>query len=378
MAEALYRKYRPQSFKEVLGQEAVISVLTAAVKSGKTAHAYLFTGSRGTGKTSVARILAAALGCQPADLVEIDAASNRGIGEIRELQEGVRTLPFMSPVKVYVIDEVHMLTKEAFNALLKTLEEPPAHAVFILATTELNKVPETILSRCEVHHFKAPSVEILDKALTQIAKSENLKLGKGVAAAKESGLPVSVKTRLGYNQIDLNWIKQILETKPVALTVHLRTRKEMSKVAAHWEIMPEIMKLAQGSGVIILGNGDVKTPAEAREKCKQYGCDGVMIGRGIFGNPWLYAEHVPTKEEKLKVLLEHTKLFADLYLPGETNTKLFNGHTKSFAVMKKHFKAYVDGFPASPAGGDGAADLRAKLMECNSVEEVEKIIQPLL
>ncbi len=182
MAEALYRKYRPQSFKEVLGQEAVISVLTAAVKSGKTAHAYLFTGSRGTGKTSVARILAAALGCQNADLVEIDAASNRGIGEIRELQEGVRTLPFMSPVKVYVIDEVHMLTKEAFNALLKTLEEPPAHAVFILATTEINKVPETILSRCEVHHFKAPSVEVLERALTQIAKSENLKLGKGVAA----------------------------------------------------------------------------------------------------------------------------------------------------------------------------------------------------
>ena len=367
MAEALYRKYRPQSFKEVLGQEAVISVLTAAVKSGKTAHAYLFTGSRGTGKTSVARILAAALGCQPADLVEIDAASNRGIGEIRELQEGVRTLPFMSPVKVYVIDEVHMLTKEAFNALLKTLEEPPAHAVFILATTELNKVPETILSRCEVHHFKAPSVEILDKALTQIAKSENLKLGKGVAAAKESGLPVSVKTRLGYNQIDLNWIKQILETKPVALTVHLRTRKEMSKVAAHWEIMPEIIKLAEGTGVIILGNGDVKTPAEAREKCADYGCDGVMIGRGIFGNPWLYAEHVPTKEEKLKVLLEHTKLFSQMYLPGEINTKLFKGHTKSFAVMKKHFKAYVDGF-------EGASELRSKLMECNSVEEIEKLL----
>ena len=188
-----------------------------------------------------------------------------------------------------------------------------------------------------------------------------------VAAAKESGLPVSVKTRLGYNQIDLNWIKQILETKPVALTVHLRTRKEMSKVAAHWEIMPEIIKLAEGTGVIILGNGDVKTPAEAREKCADYGCDGVMIGRGIFGNPWLYAEHVPTKEEKLKVLLEHTKLFSQMYLPGEINTKLFKGHTKSFAVMKKHFKAYVDGF-------EGASELRSKLMECNSVEEIEKLL----
>lgn len=192
-----------------------------------------------------------------------------------------------------------------------------------------------------------------------------------IEAAKESGLKVSVKTRLGYNHIDLEWIKFILDCKPVALTVHLRTRKEMSKVPAHWEVMPEIMKLAEGSGVIILGNGDVKTPEEAREKCAEYGCDGVMIGRGIFGNPWLYAEYVPTKEERLKVLLEHTKLFADMYLPGETNNKLFNSHTKSFAVMKKHFKAYVEGF-------DGAAELRAKLMEANSVEEVEGIIKELL
>ncbi|MDO8183472.1 MAG: DNA polymerase III subunit gamma/tau [bacterium] len=180
MAEALYRKYRPKNFAEVVGQEHIISVLTAAVKNNNTAHAYLFTGSRGTGKTSVARILAVALKCDPADLVEIDAASNRGIGEIRELQEGVRTLPFMSPIKVYVIDEVHMLTKEAFNALLKTLEEPPAHAMFILATTEAGKVPETILSRCEVHHFKPPSVETLEQVVVKIAKSEGFKLAPGV------------------------------------------------------------------------------------------------------------------------------------------------------------------------------------------------------
>lgn len=192
-----------------------------------------------------------------------------------------------------------------------------------------------------------------------------------IAAAKESGLPVSVKTRLGYNEISLDWIKFILNCQPVALTVHLRTRKEMSKVPAHWEVMPEIMKLAAGTSVMILGNGDVKTPSEGRERCADYGCDGVMIGRGIFGYPWLYSEHIPTKDERLKVLFEHTKLFADLYLPGETNAKLFNGHTKSFAVMKKHFKAYVDGFP-------GASDLRAQLMECNSVKEVEEIIKELV
>ena len=181
MAEALYRKYRPQKFSEVVGQEHIVSLLEAGVKNGQTAHAYLFTGTRGTGKTSVARILARALGCVPEDLVEIDAASNTGVDDIRELQEGVRTLPFRSPVKVYIIDEVHMLSKNAFNALLKTLEEPPAHVVFILATTEVHKVPETIASRCEVYHFKSPTVETLTKVLTKIAKSEELKLGRGVA-----------------------------------------------------------------------------------------------------------------------------------------------------------------------------------------------------
>lgn len=164
-----------------MGQEHIVGVLEAEVKSGKTAHAYLFTGSRGTGKTSVARILASSLGCEPSDLVEIDAASNTSVDDIRSLQEGVWTLPFASPVKVYIIDEVHMLSKNAFNALLKTLEEPPAHAVFILATTEVHKVPETILSRCEAHHFSAPGVEILEKVLIKIAKSEGVKLSRGVA-----------------------------------------------------------------------------------------------------------------------------------------------------------------------------------------------------
>ncbi len=190
-----------------------------------------------------------------------------------------------------------------------------------------------------------------------------------IAAAKECGLPVSVKTRLGYNQIDLDWLKTIIEAKPVALTVHLRTRKEMSKVPAHWEVMPEIMALAKNSGVLILGNGDVKTPTEARAKCQETGCDGVLIGRGIFGHPWLYYldTECPSKEEKLRILLEHTKLFAELYLPGETNQKLFNGHTKNFAVMKKHFKAYTDGF-------EGASELRAKLMATKSVAEVVSLL----
>lgn len=173
---ALYRTYRPQTFKDVRGQEHVIKVLQAAIKGKTIGHAYLFAGSRGTGKTSVARIFARDIGCTEKDLYEIDAASNRGIDDIRELRDGVHVMPFESPYKVYIIDEAHMLTKEAWNALLKTLEEPPPHAVFILATTEKHKVPDTIQSRCEVYTFKQPSREMLAQAVTDIAKQEKFSI----------------------------------------------------------------------------------------------------------------------------------------------------------------------------------------------------------
>ena len=169
----LYRLYRPQTFKEVRGQEQVVDMLEKAIKNKKIAHAYLFSGGRGTGKTSVARILARGLGVSDKDLYEIDAASNRGIDDIRELREGVYAMPFESPYKFYIIDEAHMLTKEAWNALLKTLEEPPAHAIFVLATTERHKVPDTIQSRCELYTFKQPTREIIAEMLTDVAKAEN-------------------------------------------------------------------------------------------------------------------------------------------------------------------------------------------------------------
>ncbi len=172
MSEVLYRKYRPQSFKEVLGQESVVSALEGALTQGKVAHAYLFAGSRGTGKTSVARILARALGTSDADLYEIDAASHRQIDDIRALREAIAAAPFASRYKVYILDEVHMLTRDAWNALLKTLEEPPPHAVFILATTELEKVPETVISRCQVFAFKKPSQKVLKETVERIAKKE--------------------------------------------------------------------------------------------------------------------------------------------------------------------------------------------------------------
>lgn len=176
MSIALYTKYRPGEWDEVVGQEHITVPLRNALKGKMVAHAYLFSGPRGTGKTSVARILAREAGSSPNDIHEIDAASNRGIDEIRALREEVRTLPFESPIKSYVIDEVHMLTKDAWNALLKTLEEPPAHVMFVLATTELHKVPDTIISRCQTYVFRKPTHEILRALALRVAKKEGIKL----------------------------------------------------------------------------------------------------------------------------------------------------------------------------------------------------------
>lgn len=185
MAQALYRKWRSQTFETVVGQEHVTVTLRNALRDGRMSHAYLFTGPRGTGKTSTARILAKAINCldpDPAarpcnacrictaiqegrqlDLIEIDAASNRGIDEIRDLREKIGFSPNEARYKIYIIDEVHMLTKEAFNALLKTLEEPPPHAVFVLATTEPDRVPETVRSRCQRFDFRRiPTAEIVE------------------------------------------------------------------------------------------------------------------------------------------------------------------------------------------------------------------------
>ncbi len=180
-SSVLYRKYRPTLWDDVIGQDHIVSVLQSSLKNKRIAHAYLFAGSRGTGKTTLARIFARALGVSDNDIYEIDAASNRGIDDIREIRDGVHVLPLESPYKVYIIDEVHMLTKEAFNALLKTLEEPPAHALFILATTETEKIPETVVSRCQVFSFKKPTREILKTLVTKIAKKEGYTLDPGVS-----------------------------------------------------------------------------------------------------------------------------------------------------------------------------------------------------
>ena len=180
MFQALYRKYRPQTFNDIVGQNHIVSVLKNAIDKNQISHAYLFYGSRGTGKTSIAKIFANEVNGneiyqkENVDIIEIDAASNNGVDEVRDIKEAIKFLPTEGKYKVYIVDEVHMLTTAAFNALLKTLEEPPAHVIFILATTEIHKIPATILSRCQRFEFKNLSQEQLIDRLRYIAKEENL------------------------------------------------------------------------------------------------------------------------------------------------------------------------------------------------------------
>ncbi|MBC7354080.1 MAG: DNA polymerase III subunit gamma/tau, partial [Thermogutta sp.] len=195
------RRYRPQTFDELVGQEHVATALKNAIKTGRIGHAYLFTGARGVGKTSTARIFSKALNCvkgpttepcnecdicrsisagEDIDVLEIDGASNRGIEEIRQLRQNVVVRPSRARFKIYIIDEVHMLTKEAFNALLKTLEEPPEHVKFIFCTTEPNKVPVTILSRCQRFDFAGIESQTIVARLKQILEAENVAAEAGV------------------------------------------------------------------------------------------------------------------------------------------------------------------------------------------------------
>lgn len=200
------------------------------------------------------------------------------------------------------------------------------------------------------------------------ALMKNPKLAREIIRAAKKGagdMPVSVKTRIGFNKNEIEtWLPELLAEKPAVITIHGRTKKEMSKVDAHWDVIARAVEIAKGSGVLIMGNGDVKNLEDGIQKVKKSGVYGVMVGRGIFGNPWFFNSKIKniSLEKKLKVMIEHAKLF---------EKELANKNIKGFHVMKKHFKAYASGF-------DGAKELRAKLMETNSAKEAEKIVKDFI
>ncbi len=226
---SLYLKYRPRKFDDMVGQDYIKITLSNATEQGRLSHAYLFSGPRGTGKTSMARLIAKALTCENdemkkqaddgrmVDIIEIDAASNRGIDEIRDLREKIQFAPVMAKAKVYIIDEVHMLTKEAFNALLKTLEEPPSHAYFVLATTEIHKIPETILSRCQHFSFQRISNSAITKRLEFICQNEGITYEKEalelIAGNSQGGLRdaiASLEQMMSSSNITFEYVKESL------------------------------------------------------------------------------------------------------------------------------------------------------------------------
>lgn len=289
MGKALYRKHRPKKLAEVIGQDHITSTLSKALKTGRISHAYLFTGPRGTGKTSIARILAHEVNDIPytdesihLDIIEIDAASNRRIDEIRELKDRITIAPTSARYKVYIIDEVHMLTREAFNALLKTLEEPPEHAIFILATTEAHKLPETIISRTQRFSFQPVALPEVTKQLKAIADQEHIPIddaaleliAKHGNGSFRDSISLLDQVRNTSDHITAEHIRQALGQAPEELLAKLTEILQHGDTPAAAHVLQDI----QDQGV---------QPAQASEQLSQYLrqkiVDGTIASQAVIG-----------------------------------------------------------------------------------------------
>lgn len=229
---ALYRKYRPQEFNDVIGQDLATEMLKNAIKNNKIYHAYIFSGDRGTGKTTVARIFAKEIGCAPQDIFELDAASNNSVDDMRLIIDATKTSTFGSKYKIYILDEAHMLSKSAFNALLKTLEEPPEHVIFILATTDKHKIPNTILSRCQEINFISPNIKTIEKLLTKISEKENIAIEKDAKNKIGEEAKGSFRDALGILEkvINLNNNKKEITLKDLESTLGIISQDELVKI----------------------------------------------------------------------------------------------------------------------------------------------------
>lgn len=297
MGEALYRKHRPKRLDEVVGQPHITKTLENAIKSGRISHGYLFAGPRGVGKTSVARILAHQINDfnyekanNSLDIIEIDAASNRRIDEIRELREKIHIAPVMGKYKVYIIDEVHMLTKEAFNALLKTLEEPPSHVVFVLATTEAHKVPETIISRTQHFTFKSVDYSLVANHLQKIAKTENI-------SAEKDALELIANYGQGSFRDSISLLDQLSVSKNI-------TVEEVNKLLGlpPIKLLNDILKSLQ--------ENNLKTLIKLLDQAKT---DGISSGHLASGLINTILSNIPTPKTQKYIVLSKEILLINNY-----------------------------------------------------------------
>ena len=283
MSQALYRKYRPKGWAEVIGQEHIVQTLKNAIAADRVGHAYLFAGPRGTGKTTLARLLAKAVNClaedgdgRPCnkcdnckavnenrflDLIEIDAASNTGVDDVRDLREKINFSPSHGKYKIYIIDEVHMLSTQAFNALLKTLEEPPPHAIFVLATTEIHKIPATVLSRCQRHEFRRVPLDEILKQLKMIAKAEKIQVD-------DEALSVIARQAAGGLRDAISLLDQLASTG-TRITLQL-TQVVLGTATSQTvlDIVASIIDRQPGSGLNAIHNA-INSGADSRTLARQ-------------------------------------------------------------------------------------------------------------
>ena len=331
ISSTLYRKYRPDSFDSVIGQDSVVSALRSAVENNSPAHAYLFSGSRGTGKTSLARIFAKSLGTSDADIQEIDAASHTGVDNIRELRDGVSTIPFSSNYKVYIIDEAHMLSKAAFNALLKTLEEPPAHVIFILATTEKHKILPTILSRCQVFDFslatKADLVQLIQRTVVAEGKtideeSADLIAAQGNGSYRDTLSALQrVLSSVTADSITVDHVRTVFATTDTDQSIDLLLRITGKDSTAAYELFTKLL--------------------ESGAQTKDILADLIELCRTILVIRYSQADHDRIKAE------QGTERFERLASADTVTSKIFLSLLNAYDTVltsklpQQHFEAYV-------------------------------------
>jgi DNA polymerase-3 subunit gamma/tau len=367
MSQALYRKWRPQSWDEVVGQEHVVQTLRNALTAGRVAHAYLFAGPRGTGKTTTARLLAKAVNClepelalRPCgkcnhcqavnngrflDLIEIDAASNTSVEDVRDLRDKINFSPNQGRYKVYIIDEVHMLSTAAFNALLKTLEEPPPHAIFVLATTEVHKIPATVLSRCQRHEFRRiPVVKIVEQ-LKVLAKGEDIQV-------EEDALTFIARQATGALRDAISLLDQLASTGQV---INLTMAQEVLGTATSQAVIDVVSALVEKNSA--RGLESIHASLDAGSDPRQFARQIVDYLRNLLivqtGNPESIDATAETRAQMARFAQSFTtgELLRVIRLFNEAATESRSGWQPALPLELAFLEALEEPVPAALPGG---------------------------